>query len=41
LRIGKDMINFSGLLFADVQVVIFLRVEERVDGGRFDFDVVE
>lgn len=41
LRIGKDMINFSGLLFADVQVVIFLRVEEGVDGGRFDFNVVE
>ena len=41
LRIGKYVINFSGFLFADVQVIIFRRVEERVDGGGFDFDVVE
>lgn len=41
LRAGKYVINFSGFLFADVQVVIFGRVEERVDGGGFDFDVVE
>lgn len=41
LGIDEGVIDFCAFLSADVKIVIFSAVEERVDGGWFDFDLIE
>jgi len=41
LRVGECVINLCVFLFADEELIVLMRVEERVDGRGFDFDVIE
>lgn len=41
LRVGECVINLCVFLFADEDLIVLMRVEERVDGRGFDFDVIE